>query len=327
MIIAGTKPDNLPRLSDQGGLRNFRVFDSCDVDETRERIAQIMQPHVLRPLAPLARHRGCMNYASIGRVGLGTIRFGRMLVDVESISGYHLLVFCLSGHARLALATGEVIVQGSRGVCVAPGEPFRGEFSEDCEQLVIKIERGALDGLLERRRLRLKSTLDFASPTALPWTNVIRTLTSDPNALFLVHNDRQIAASYERLLLNLLVASEGIPLSSSRNSLIAPFSVRRAEDFMRSNLAYPIRLPDIAEAAKVPVRTLLDGFQRFRDQSPMQFLRNLRLDHARSLLERDRCDSVTQVALESGLTHLGRFARDYRSRFGETPSDTRSSPR
>jgi len=82
-------------------------------------------------------------------------------------------------------------------------------------------------------------------------------------------------------------------------------------------------LDNIAMAAGVPVRTLLDSFRRFRSTTPMQYVRDQRLDHARSLLEmRDTSDSITSIALNVGFTHLGRFFSFYRIRFGERPIDT-----
>ncbi len=54
----------------------------------------------------------------------------------------------------------------------------------------------------------------------------------------------------------------------------------------------------------------------------MELLRNLRLDAARQRLLSERSSSVTDVALEFGFGHLGRFSAYYRSRFGELPRQT-----
>lgn len=92
---------------------------------------------------------------------------------------------------------------------------------------------------------------------------------------------------------------------------------------MEANVAKPIRLGDIAEAAGVPVRTLLDGFQRFRSQSPMQRLREMRLDRAHAqLLAAHENTSVAAAALDCGFLHFGRFSEAYRRRFGRSPSAT-----
>ncbi|TIT53041.1 MAG: AraC family transcriptional regulator, partial [Mesorhizobium sp.] len=58
--------------------------------------------------------------------------------------------------------------------------------------------------------------------------------------------------------------------------------------------------------------------------SPLEFIRALRLNEARRLLTARgaRGSSVTSIAMEVGLTHLGRFAANYRQLFGESPRET-----
>jgi AraC-like DNA-binding protein len=102
-------------------------------------------------------------------------------------------------------------------------------------------------------------------------------------------------------------------------------AVRIACDFIDRNLADPITVDDIARAAGVSVRTLQNLFAQQLGQTPTSYLKHERLDRARS----DLADApegsgitVTDTALRWGFTHLGRFATAYRSRFGESPSQT-----
>jgi transcriptional regulator GlxA family with amidase domain len=57
----------------------------------------------------------------------------------------------------------------------------------------------------------------------------------------------------------------------------------------------------------------------------MQYVKRLRLEKARELLtDGGTKQSVTAVAFACGFLNLGHFARDYRNRFGELPSQTPS---
>ena len=70
-------------------------------------------------------------------------------------------------------------------------------------------------------------------------------------------------------------------------------------------------------------RTLRDGFQQFRGVSPMQYLRQIRLDKAYEILRAATMGVyVSGVAMDCGFMHLGRFSIEYKKRFGESPSDT-----
>ncbi len=108
----------------------------------------------------------------------------------------------------------------------------------------------------------------------------------------------------------------------SRRAL--PQHVKHALDHMRGNLGEKITLSTLASACSVPQRTLLRQFERFAGQSPLAYLRRLRLNTARSeLLRADSRDKISDIALRCGFSHLGRFASDYRQLFKESPTATR----
>ncbi|MBY3212258.1 helix-turn-helix transcriptional regulator [Rhizobium laguerreae] len=103
----------------------------------------------------------------------------------------------------------------------------------------------------------------------------------------------------------------------------APRHVKWAIDFMQEHIAEPISLSDIAFAAKVSVRTLQQGFRQFRQTTPMSYLQDLRMAAVhRDLLESDARQAIADVALKWGFMHPGRFAAEYRKRFGQLPSQT-----
>jgi len=100
--------------------------------------------------------------------------------------------------------------------------------------------------------------------------------------------------------------------------------LRRAEEFILAHLRQPISRADICAAAGVSARSLSRQFVRRHAVGPMTFLKQRRLEAAqRSLLAADPAErSVTDVATEWGLHHLGRFSVEYRAAFGEPPSRT-----
>jgi AraC-like DNA-binding protein len=105
--------------------------------------------------------------------------------------------------------------------------------------------------------------------------------------------------------------------------LPTPRDVRRAIDYMRANLTEPLRLADVVGAAGVPARTLFKHFEECRGISPIRYLRDARLDRVRdALLRAEPEECVTKIAMDLGFSHMGRFAVEYRKRFGESPSRT-----
>jgi AraC-like DNA-binding protein len=104
---------------------------------------------------------------------------------------------------------------------------------------------------------------------------------------------------------------------------VTPACVRRAEEYLAANVGEAITLQDLVAAVGVPARSLQVAFKKYRSTTPMAFLRQLRLESARRrLLDAHVEYTVVDVARELGLGNPGRFAVEYKRRFGESPSQT-----
>lgn len=126
---------------------------------------------------------------------------------------------------------------------------------------------------------------------------------------------------------------EGMPHSHTEHlnrqvALPAPRHVKLAIEFMHANLLSPLRLEDIAQASRISARSLQLAFRQFRGTTPMEHLRRLRLEGARSELRQGvPGTTVADVAYRWGFSHHGMFARRYAKLFGESPSATLRSRR
>ncbi len=102
---------------------------------------------------------------------------------------------------------------------------------------------------------------------------------------------------------------------------LLPGSLKRAVDLLESDPVRAWTIGELALACGIGRRTLQRQFCRFVGREPMEFLLNLRLDMARQQLLRVSARvRVTDIAARSGFKHLGRFAAQYRERYGESPS-------
>lgn len=118
-------------------------------------------------------------------------------------------------------------------------------------------------------------------------------------------------------------ASAVVDQDAAAAASVGSAHVRRAEEIMRARFADPLTVPAIAAAIGVGPRALQAAFARHRGMSPRAALTAMRLEAAHDGLRSARPeDTVTTVALACGFAHLGRFARAFALRFGESPSDT-----
>ena len=130
-----------------------------------------------------------------------------------------------------------------------------------------------------------------------------------------------LSQSIVALLVDALPHSHSDLLASRRVATASPSHIRCAIDFMRASAQRPISILEIAEVCQVSVRTLQHGFQRFQNCSPMEYLRQIRLEAAhRDLTNPDRAETIADIARRWGFLHLGRFAAQYRTQYGRMPS-------
>lgn len=104
---------------------------------------------------------------------------------------------------------------------------------------------------------------------------------------------------------------------------VRPASVRRAAEFIEAHAARPLTLAQIAAACDVGPRALQAAFRKHHGQSPMTFLRAVRLRRAhRDLTQARPGQTVAGTARDWGWAHPGRFASAYRETYGCQPGDT-----
>lgn len=99
--------------------------------------------------------------------------------------------------------------------------------------------------------------------------------------------------------------------------------VRRVEDYLAVHWNEPLDIERIARLAGTSTRSLYRTFRRQRGYSPMEFLRQRRLQHARELLEHSAgMATITEIAFACGFCDTSHFSREYSRAFGEPPSAT-----
>lgn len=105
---------------------------------------------------------------------------------------------------------------------------------------------------------------------------------------------------------------------------VLPPAVKRATAYLAEHAAEPISVTQVADAARISVRSLQYAFRRHFGMSPLAYLEELRLAGAHAeLLDADPTQTtVSAVAARWGFRHLGRFAERYRRSYGENPSST-----
>ena len=108
-----------------------------------------------------------------------------------------------------------------------------------------------------------------------------------------------------------------------KEGMVSDRQVYLAKEFMRANLQKPISLGDIASAIGVSGRSLQRSFAKYCGCSPIEFLRQARLDSLHQELSQGiPLLGISDLMLKYQFSHLGRCSQSYHQRFGELPSET-----
>ncbi|HJQ18331.1 MAG TPA: AraC family transcriptional regulator [Allosphingosinicella sp.] len=303
-------------------LRQSRVFTSVDPDETQEHIGRILQPNKLTPVADGEQHRAHMDSIRLPGLSLSAIFCGNARGEVPDLTCYD-IICCIKGSGEIVHSGRAHAISSMQAVVCPPGSTLQ-ETLPRCEQLVVRLERPTIEPYLDGDVLRaMQPTLDLSRPALGPWLSTVRSLVADQNLHSLLAKSSLLAIEYEGMFLRLLLAGMVHDFDLPQPHGASPAAVRRAEEFIAANIMEPLTLPLIARASGTSVRTLHRTFQQFRGCSPMERVREMRLEQAYLLLRSpDTDENVAQVALACGFGHLGRFSGAYLARFHEHPHET-----
>ena len=93
--------------------------------------------------------------------------------------------------------------------------------------------------------------------------------------------------------------------------------VRTIISYMSEHISENITLEDFSQKTFLSKGYIISIFKSVTGQSPIIYLRNLRLEYASNLLKNGK--SVTEAANLSGISNISYFIREYKKKYGITP--------
>jgi AraC-like DNA-binding protein len=102
---------------------------------------------------------------------------------------------------------------------------------------------------------------------------------------------------------------------------------KQAQEYIEENFRDTICIEDLCRITGVGVRTLQRCFKAYFELTVTEYLKNVRLHSAhRELLDTHHSlDTISNIALRNGFSHIGRFSVEYHERFNETPKMTHAT--
>jgi AraC family transcriptional regulator len=223
---------------------------------------------------------------------------------------------------RLDVAGSDVeaaISATDRGLCFVPsGVAIDGQFSVDtvCNYAMVFLN----PGLLAARGIEVptKPMMAFEHEAMTSGLRDLAELASYPDDLFTLCLDGWAMQSLGQL--SLLAGSADRP-SGSIEGLPAA-SLRRVQEHIRTQLARPLTIDELAGIAGFSRRHFIRAFHRSVGQTPLRYVRTLRLENAtHRIVEGER--SLTEIAGECGFSTVHHLSSCFRRATGMSPSQYR----
>jgi AraC-like DNA-binding protein len=302
-------------------------FRTSDLDEFREAVAGLFIPFSLIPRAK--QYDARLRHRRLGTLSFSHIAYDKPIdIDIPPLLPLYMVQLTLRGSCQIRTTGVPYLISEKCAQLAPPRIAQKMHCPAETDFLVITIdpsefaEACALGGEDDRLLATLPETLPLAGPGESLARCLQFLLVESLHPDTLLGGERAATRHAKQMLYSLLLDfADGSPRPVLTGRA---WYIKRAEEFMEANLGADIGIADVAASTSISMRALQYGFRNAHGIAPMVWLKQRRLDRVHTdLLAADPAEtSVTDIAFRWGFIHLGRFAADYRARFGELPSVT-----
>lgn len=316
-------------------IRQDHRVASQDWDEIKDWSSKVYMPYDVSPTGQVGRPDSTMRSAKVGRITVTRFAYGIPvnIKDWDMDAGNAVVLTTVGGLARHQVTGGAAVETGygQSFVVDCSRTDYDVDFNPDHLQVNLTIPHEVLEQVCMDWFSFVPGDALWQCKTGMGGQNsswmalmeyMARCIAEAPDQIARSRVGRHLEQTICVHLLNEWAGRAGLALDDPAHT-IAPAAIRTAEAFMAEHAAEVPSMTQVANAANVSLRSLTEAFRKFRGYTPSHFLREQRLQGVRSdLIQAGPDQSVSQIAGEHGYIHMGEFAKAYRARFGELPSET-----
>ncbi|WP_445404589.1 AraC-like ligand-binding domain-containing protein [Acinetobacter vivianii] len=311
-------------------LDEFLLFQSNDYQTIKDQISHYLCPHRFDVEAqePLNTR---LNGFSFGNGALYDLKYSApVVICIDDSSSFYLFRITLEGQCQVGAANQQLLQ--SVGIMSVTHPHTRQQIvtNQHCRNIILKLSKQEIDtqlfkmlGHTSHAPVWFDSGL---SCTAEGISSIVETLNYLCHAYYNIQNWSFISASFTQYLIELILLK--IPnnyseqLNAQRQQLV-PGYIKKAQQYIQDNLHQAISLATLSQYCEVSIRSLQKGFSQYLQQTPVEYIREQRLERVHSALQQAvEHQTVTDILLDHGIQSFGHFSTLYKKRFGCLPSHT-----
>lgn len=319
-------------------LERYFLFRSSDLEYTRSILSKLYRSHGLKVASTHGQLDVTTRYTKLHHSSLSYLHYGTDVMmrphRKECLEDFLVVQMPLSGRAHIKCGTETIVSSPRLASVVTPSLPLEMDWSADCQQITLRIERSRLErhceallGNFMRQPLEFALGMPLCEGAGRRWIRLMQMVLDELDDPGLSAPPQLLAQEWEQALMTCLLVAhpntyrERLTLATPD---VLPRHVKRVVDYIEAHAEQPLTVEALAQVANVKVSAIYAGFRKYCGVAPLQYLRMVRMRRARSelLAAQPGSETISNIAYRWGFTHLGRFGQEYRRRFGETPSDT-----
>ncbi|MUM18862.1 AraC family transcriptional regulator [Mycobacterium sp. CBMA271] len=307
-----------------------------DLDCVREAVTNAITTHRLDRLGQ-EDVNARFSAVQINNLGVMRLKYGtaiRIEADAPKLP-FHLIQVPVRGSAVIVSGREEMTSTSDIASVLDPRRHCSMQWAPECTQVIVRVDDAHLQRHLQSligrpasEPLRFELAMDLRSSRGRSWRAALDLLLTEMQRPGGLLEHPLLESQLESVLLTGLLLAHRHNYSAALRAQqhpAAPRPIKSTLERIEKHPEFPLTIEKLANDAGVSVRALQQGFHDLVGCSPMAYLREVRLNRARDALasaDPRSGASVTDIALDWGFMHLGRFSVEYRRRFGESPSQT-----
>ncbi len=307
-----------------------------NADEATSMVSQLFCPHRLVPRGDRGTDVALTLRADeLGPIGIVHLDYGLpVMIRPEPLTEFYLVQIPRAGSASVVQDSQRVLSHSSTASVLSPTGQVTMSWGAENPQMCVYLRREAVEdelSLLTGRSIDAPLVFDLAMELQEPGSAAFLR-----SVLFLVEELRlstslvqrpELVASFAATLAGQLLISQASNYSHVINATepVTTSMVQRAVDFIEDHIGdHNLTVAMISREVGLSMRSLQEGFRKELGVSPLTYVkaRRMSMAHHRLRAGDPRVTTVTRVATDLGISHLGRFSVEYHKRFGVPPSVT-----
>lgn len=298
--------------------------------EANEALAEAYFPHRLKTLTPI---EGSFTQSSIQSVNFGPCRIlsaqigaAEVSIATEHSGGYGINIplngdlYSIIDGTEVTAAVGQALVCPPDVPTVFPHWGPAGHMF--CLRIDTDYMRSEMGQVLGRSDQSLPMCLELRGADGSSWLELLRSVhaQSASSGGGLMRNEAMRARLASLVSTGFILAA--VPDSAFQQKS-CPRVVRRVITAIEDDPARDWSTAEFAEVSGVGARRLQQAFREYVGTTPFAYLRQIRLERAHADLQRaEPPTTVLDIAVRWGIKHAGRFADEYRRKYGIAPSES-----